>query len=411
MRPPPRATEYEYVDTVNLNLLCCICYCPFIDPVSSPCGHTFCRLCASAALSSAQTCPVDRAPLSLAQLQPAARVITSMVEELQVACLHSREGCRWTGQRQTLQAHLDCHCSYEPVECRLPGCLEKVPRGALEAHVEECGHGLVTCEVCESAVKNKDIEAHAAECPGSTVTCPDCNEPILRSAFSEHSSICQEATMSCPHISYGCPWEGKRRLFYSEHKSSCPFEAIKGFFILNDQKMDALTRQNLALKSEISDLRTEIAILRDAPPVPVPAAFLPPIVEETADRMGQLLLDTDLLRGELMNINAGFSALEMRQDVALLNETARLREEMHSVRALCQAVQSQLLNFALDRRKETSSSTTSSVLTSAFNALAGSSGDSGNTAGGTSPPLSVKKGSGARPVVPGRSDSSTGTKL
>ncbi|KAJ3178963.1 hypothetical protein HDU87_003232 [Geranomyces variabilis] len=369
MRPPPRATEYEYVDTVNLNLLCCICYCPFIDPVSSPCGHTFCRLCASAALSSAQTCPVDRAPLSLAQLQPAARVITSMVEELQV------------------------------------------PRGALEVHVEECGHGLVTCEVCQSAVKNKDIEAHATECPGSTVTCPDCREPILRSGFSEHASICQEATMSCPHISHGCPWEGKRRLFYSDHKSSCPFEAIKGFFILNDQKMDALTRLNMTLKSEISDLRTEIAILRDAPPVPVPAAFLPPIVEETADRMGQLLLDTDLLRGELMNINAGFSALEMRQDVALLNETARLREEMHSVRALCQAVQSQLLNFALDRRKETSSNITSSVLTSTFNALAGSSGDSGNTTGNASPPLSAKKGSAARPVVPGRSDSSTGTKL
>ncbi|KAJ3159919.1 hypothetical protein HDU86_001183 [Geranomyces michiganensis] len=254
--------------------------------------------------------------------------------------------------------------------------------------------------------------AHAAECPGSTVTCPDCKEPILRSAFTHHASTCQEATMSCPHISHGCPWEGKRREFYADHKTSCPFEAIKGFFILNDQKMEALTRQNLALKAEIAELRTEIAVLRDTPPVPVPAAFLPPIVEETADRMGQLLLDTDLLRGELMNINAGFSALEMRQDVALLNETARLREEMHSVRALCQAVQSQLLNFALDRRKESSSSTTtSSVLTSAFNALAGSSGDGGNALSTGSPPLSAKKGSAVRPAVPGRSDSSAGTKL
>ncbi|TPX53941.1 hypothetical protein PhCBS80983_g06106 [Powellomyces hirtus] len=332
-----------------------------------------------------------------------------MVDELTVACAHKAEGCTWTGLRHTLGAHVDCHCLYEPVVCSLPGCVETVPRGRLECHVRECGHGLSACEVCETSVKNKDIEAHASECPGSTTLCPDCHDAILRATVSEHSTTCPETAVSCTHLRYGCPWEGKRRDYQAKHKAVCPFEAIKGFFVLNDQRMEAVAQENRDLRNQLAVLSAEIAALRECPPLPLEPVFVPPIVEETADRIGQLLVDTDHLRSELTHLNAGFLALEMRQDMALLSETARLREEMYSVRALCQAVQSQLLSFALDRRKESSSapSTTTSVLSSAFNALAG--GTTSSAPADSANPSSKKDTTGKPGVI--RADSNSTTKL
>ncbi|KAJ3189387.1 hypothetical protein HDU85_003016 [Gaertneriomyces sp. JEL0708] len=127
-------------------------------------------------------------------------------------------------------------------------------------------------------------------------------------------------------------------------------------------------------------LREEVKLLREQPPVLSPdEAPVSPLVGETADRVSQLIADTTQLRSDMMNLTSGFSAMEMRQDMALLCETSRLREEMHSVRALCQAVQTQLIHFAMERRKETVASAGKSVLNSALSALSSGSEDKTNT--------------------------------
>ncbi|KAK0646105.1 ATP-dependent protease La domain-containing protein [Cercophora newfieldiana] len=44
---------------------CQICYALFYDPVTTPCGHTFCRSCLQRVLDHARYCPVCRRPLSI----------------------------------------------------------------------------------------------------------------------------------------------------------------------------------------------------------------------------------------------------------------------------------------------------------------------------------------------------------
>ncbi|TPX68504.1 hypothetical protein SpCBS45565_g03073 [Spizellomyces sp. 'palustris'] len=375
-----KATDYDYVDEINQNLLCPICYCPFITPVSSPCGHTFCQDCITFALASTPTpsCPIDRTPLSLTQVTPAAKLISSLLDELHVFCPNRKDGCTWIGQRQSLNSHLSVHCLYAQ---------EDVRRGELESHMRECSYRAEACTRCNRTIRKMDFAVHVSECSAGTASCMHCKRDIRRSDLAGHISDCPEAIVSCTHVYHGCAWEGQRKVLNEQHLVTCPFEAIKGFFRIHDQRQQAMEEENRELRRQLADLRQQVEALRERPLMisPPEAAMVPPIVGETADRIGQLLAETDQLRSDLVNLSAGFSAMEMRQDMALLCETSRLREEMHSVRALCQAVQSQLINFALDRRKEASasSSTSKSVLSSAISALAGGSSEGASASRGS----------------------------
>ncbi|TFK23959.1 hypothetical protein FA15DRAFT_641849 [Coprinopsis marcescibilis] len=104
---------YNYADTPNNNLLCCICRAPFNDPATTTtCQHTFCRDCITQALSHAPQCPVDRSPLSVQDLGPTSTIVQSMVDELLVECVYKDEGCRYRGERQRLAAHLKDACKF-----------------------------------------------------------------------------------------------------------------------------------------------------------------------------------------------------------------------------------------------------------------------------------------------------------
>ncbi|KAJ3010785.1 hypothetical protein HKX48_007206 [Thoreauomyces humboldtii] len=201
------------------------------------------------------------------------------------------------------------------------------------------------------------------------------------------------------HLRHGCPWEGKRQALDAIHRAACPFEAIKGFFVLNDQRLEAEAQKNRELQREVTRLQEEVELLRSRPPPTSPSDTLwsPAMMEQAFNRMHSVVADTNHIGNQVMDLTAGLLALETRQDLALLNTTSRLREEMYAVRAMCQGVQSQLLNFVLDRRKESltlaSGSTASSVLNSAIGALTGdggSKGSSSNTSGTASGPTRPK---------------------
>lgn len=45
------------------NTKCSLCLEVFLQPVTTPCGHTFCRECLSKNYSYSRTCPLCRAPI------------------------------------------------------------------------------------------------------------------------------------------------------------------------------------------------------------------------------------------------------------------------------------------------------------------------------------------------------------
>lgn len=120
------AAAHEYVEPVNANLLCAICACPFETPVQSPCGHTFCGECISAALRADARCPTCRMAIADADLAPASLIVVNLVNELRIRCPHASQGCGETPERSLLAAHLANACPHDPIPCRHPSCSRRV---------------------------------------------------------------------------------------------------------------------------------------------------------------------------------------------------------------------------------------------------------------------------------------------
>jgi hypothetical protein len=53
-------------ETTRSELDCQVCYAPFLDPLTTSCGHTFCRKCLQRVLDHSEVCPICRRTLSIA---------------------------------------------------------------------------------------------------------------------------------------------------------------------------------------------------------------------------------------------------------------------------------------------------------------------------------------------------------
>ncbi len=66
---------YNYVDEVDEDLMCQICLQPFVQPLDTPCGHTFCHACMHNYLKVNPMCPLDRKPLNEMTCSPSNLVL------------------------------------------------------------------------------------------------------------------------------------------------------------------------------------------------------------------------------------------------------------------------------------------------------------------------------------------------
>lgn len=70
----PKAYEHGQLDTELLDQLnssirpeleCHVCYHMLLDPITTPCGHSFCRRCLARTLDHSMSCPMCRRPLAM----------------------------------------------------------------------------------------------------------------------------------------------------------------------------------------------------------------------------------------------------------------------------------------------------------------------------------------------------------
>ncbi|CAN3352843.1 hypothetical protein DICA4_A01926 [Diutina catenulata] len=117
------------------HLNCPICQQPFIEPLTTVCGHTFCKECIQECFKMAKdgdthkgSCPLDRTPLdatNINELFPTPLIITNLVDDLKVYCLNGERGCDWSGSRWELEHHVMIECGYTGVKCN--GLREREP--------------------------------------------------------------------------------------------------------------------------------------------------------------------------------------------------------------------------------------------------------------------------------------------
>ncbi|XP_066505768.1 ligand of Numb protein X 2b [Hoplias malabaricus] len=101
---------YEYQEEVDDELVCHICLQPLLQPMDTPCGHTYCFQCLSSFLRDQDFCPVDRQRLQLQQCRASSLLVRNLLDKLTVLCPFHDE-CQHSMQRCELQPHLHNRCS------------------------------------------------------------------------------------------------------------------------------------------------------------------------------------------------------------------------------------------------------------------------------------------------------------
>lgn len=69
------------------------------------------------------------------------------------------------------------------------------------------------------------------------------------------------AFLSCPQASNGCAWSGERSQL-STHVGTCPFEAIKAFFVIQSAKLLAESAMRMENEGKVDELQSEVGSVR-----------------------------------------------------------------------------------------------------------------------------------------------------
>lgn len=96
---------YNYQNEVDDDLVCHICLQPLLQPLDTPCGHTFCYKCLRNFLQEKDFCPLDRKRLHFKLCKKSSILVHKLLDKLSVLCPFSSV-CQEVMQRCDLAAHL-----------------------------------------------------------------------------------------------------------------------------------------------------------------------------------------------------------------------------------------------------------------------------------------------------------------
>ncbi|XP_058019919.1 TNF receptor-associated factor 4 [Ahaetulla prasina] len=211
--------DYKFLEKPKRRLLCPLCAKAMREPVRvSTCGHRFCDTCLQEFLSEGVfKCPEDQLPLDYAKIYPDPD-LEAQVLSLTIRCIHSEEGCRWSGTIRHLQAHLGT-CSFNVVPC--PNrCGAKLSRRDLPPHLQhDCPQRHLQCEFCRADFTGEAFENHQGVCPQESVYCENkCGARMMRRLLSQHMLA------ECPKRTQPCSYCAKEFLYdtIQNHEYQCP---------------------------------------------------------------------------------------------------------------------------------------------------------------------------------------------
>ncbi|XP_053260391.1 E3 ubiquitin-protein ligase LNX isoform X1 [Podarcis raffonei] len=106
---PEENHVYSYTEDVDDDLICHICLQPLLQPLDTPCGHTYCTICLTDFLVEKDFCPVDRKTLTLQSCRKSSILVNKLLDKLMVSCPFT-EHCSEVVQRCNLEQHFQNGC-------------------------------------------------------------------------------------------------------------------------------------------------------------------------------------------------------------------------------------------------------------------------------------------------------------
>lgn len=130
---------YDYHGRVDDDLICHLCFLPFVNPIDTKCGCTFCYVCLENYLARYKFCPNDNQKIDIKQTHKASPALRKILEKLLVICPNV-DFCEEILPRSQLELHLLTKCKGAITFCARAylGCEFQGPRSVLSSHSQEC---------------------------------------------------------------------------------------------------------------------------------------------------------------------------------------------------------------------------------------------------------------------------------
>lgn len=335
-----------YVSESDPALLCPICHDPLVDPVTTPCDHTFCYRCLRRSIESSPAgtaCPVDREPLTWAECFSTGRLVRAQLNGLVVKCPHHGRGCTNECKRENIETHATVECRFKDYHCADPECDKKVRSKPV---VDYCQHYSTHCRYCDQAIIEADRDLHLLTCEKGKARCEACWQMVTRASMTSHHELdCDGIEVGCQYADLGCPVRVERGDL-AEHLSECPFhpETASGMVIRSQRD---LIQTYADLTSQVQQCRSQQA--------------------ENARKIEDITLAVDG-RGRsdsslgdhrtMQDLDAGFEEvhqnlthLEARQSMWTMNQVMPIREEVTELRNNINMIRMHV-NWLLNRSRE-----------------------------------------------------------
>lgn len=335
----------EYVSPYDHNLMCAICYCPFVNAVRLPCEHVFCLRCVNDAMKisgigfrpSSVNCPSCRRMTHASEITSMPKILDRMLDDLMVRCPLKDEGCNEQVQRCDVQQHVDKKCAYSEVECPAESCMLSILRKDLEK--QRCLHDMVECEDCNGFFMERDLESHRTlHCEAGRTSCPDCKAQVLLRDIGQHVESCPDAIFPCAAAEYGCDFFA-RRAALDQHSRACALAKLVPFLQKQNERLGAheaalkrIRHRNSILETSFSSFQETLSPSADlvgAPSSSSLASDSSPF-DSTAHH---LLCLHESLREEVSRVSAALSELDARTTMTVMNESMRVKEDISHMNA------------------------------------------------------------------------------
>ena len=339
----------EYTGSIDHNLMCAICHCPFVSPVKLDCDHYFCQSCVNQAMMhqsrDIRCCPTCRRKASRTPI-PVAKIIHHILDELKVRCPFYSLGCNEELPRGSVQNHVDRYCSYTEVECPSKDCLLTIERK--DSGANQCFHHAVRCQDCSHSFMERDLEYHRTRhCTRRMVECPDCQTEVSRINLEKHIDHCPEAIFPCKAAPYGCEFISKRTNL-DRHLMTCPLAKMEPFLKMQSERLGAheaalkhLQHRNSILETTFASIQETLGSsgsLVNAPLVSGSDTENAPF-DSTAHH---LLCLHESLREEVGRVSTAISELDAKASMMVMNESLRIKEDLTHTNAAIGGMRMQL---------------------------------------------------------------------
>lgn len=224
------------------------------------CGHRVCCKCFDELKRVEPRCPVDQTPISKddAYLDKA---FHNEILALDVKCKNNEWGCKWEGEFQNYQDHVNSNCEYAEILC-MNDCGAKFQKRFLQKHLDkDCPKKIIACPYCDDRHLREDKKAHLAdECPKLPLPCPNkCDKKleIPRDELDQHiEEVCPKTKMMCEFEYIGCTHRCSREKMPKHYKSNM-IEHVKAVFTKIQELDETLGKHENTLKEQADLIKAQ----------------------------------------------------------------------------------------------------------------------------------------------------------